>query len=145
MIKAVLDANVFVSGILNQKGIPAQILRFWQDRKFDLLISQDTVAELKRVLRYPHIARLHRWHETEIVEFLSLLRGDAIEVNPLERITAVSSDDSDNRYLECAAAGEADHLVTGDKKHLLPLKSYQNIRIITPATFLTLLKLQETG
>ena len=143
MIKAVLDANVFVSGVLNRKGIPAQILQFWKDKKFKMLISQDTTAELDRVLRYPHIARLHRWHETEIAEFLSLLRGDATEVNPLERITAVSNDESDNRYLECAAAGEADYLVTGDKKHLLPLKSYQNIRIIAPATFLTLLKLQE--
>ncbi len=143
MVKAVLDANALVSGILNLNGVPAQILEFWKDKKLEMIISQDTAAELGRVLRYPRIVRLHRWGETEIAEFLSLLRGDATEVTPLETVTAVTNDESDNRYLECAVAGGAGYLVTGDKKHLLPLKSYQNIRIITPTIFLTLLKLRE--
>jgi predicted nucleic acid-binding protein len=38
--------------------------------------------------------------------------------------------------LECALAGEADYLVTGDKKHLLPLRQFRGIRIISPAEFL---------
>lgn len=39
-------------------------------------------------------------------------------------------------YLACAVAGKADYLVTGDKKHLLPLGSFCGIPIVTPAAFL---------
>ena len=48
---------------------------------------------------------------------------------------------SPNRYLECAVAGEAAHLVTGDKKHLLPIGEHRGVRIVVPATFLAILKL----
>lgn len=48
------------------------------------------------------------------------------------------NDPSDNRILECAITAEADYIVTGDKNHLLPLKRYKNIRILSPSEFLRL-------
>ena len=42
--------------------------------------------------------------------------------------------------LECALAGEADYIVSGDKKHLLPLRQFRDIPIVSPAEFLRRLK-----
>jgi len=53
-----------------------------------------------------------------------------------EQITVITADDDDNRVLECARAANADFIVTGDRRHLLPLGSYQGIAIISPADFL---------
>ena len=53
-----------------------------------------------------------------------------------------SPDETDNRYIECAVEGKADYLVTGDKKHLLPLNEYEGVQILSPASFLAILKLE---
>jgi hypothetical protein len=45
------------------------------------------------------------------------------------------ADDPDNRILECAKAGGANFIISGDK-HLLNLKNYQGIKIVTPGEFL---------
>jgi len=58
-----------------------------------------------------------------------------------QRELQVSPDDSDNRYIECAVAGQADILVTGDKKHLLPIGEYEGVQILSPAGFLAMLKM----
>lgn len=54
---------------------------------------------------------------------------------PTETLT-VSSDESDNRSIECAIAGNASYVVTGDKKHLLPIGEYKGVQILSPASFL---------
>ena len=72
MIRAVLDANVFVSGILTE-GFPRRILRAWRAGQFDLVTARAVLDEIARVLRYPKIVRRHRWSETEIREFMENL------------------------------------------------------------------------
>ncbi len=44
--------------------------------------------------------------------------------------------DVDNRILECAIEGKADYIISGDKHHILPLKKFQKIRILSPSQFL---------
>ena len=60
-------------------------------------------------------------------------------MTPTERIDVITAKDDDNRILECALAARAEFLVTGDKEHLLPLGSYRDTRIVTPAQFLEIL------
>lgn len=136
-MKVVLDANVFISALLTQQGNAKQILDYWQGNKFELLVSLDILAEWNRVLHYPHLAQIHRKSETEIQRLLKLVQKHTTLVKPIEKL-AVSDDESDDRYIECAVAGGADCLVTGDKKHLLPIGEHKGVRIISPATFLTL-------
>ena len=66
MIRAVLDANVFISGILNAKGAPGQVLEAWRAEQFQLLISAPILEELERVLHYPKLPRAmdgpRRWY-----------------------------------------------------------------------------------
>ena len=46
---------------------------------------------------------------------------------------------ADNRELECAVAANADYLITGDRRHLLPIGQHQGARIVNAPRFLSLL------
>lgn len=52
------------------------------------------------------------------------------------QMVAIVSDLDDNKVLECAVVGSAQYLITGDKRHLLPLKQFQGVEIVQPAVFL---------
>jgi predicted nucleic acid-binding protein len=77
-----------------------------------------------------------RFTQRETDERMRVIRGMATVVEPTERIGVVAAKDDDNRILECAVAARADYLVTGDKEHLLPLRSIGTTQIVTPAAFL---------
>jgi len=139
-MRIVLDANVLVSALISAKGSPARLLVYWQEGKFDIVVSPAMLQELERVLHYPRLQQQYHLPEEAIRQFLRLLMTHAIEVNPPEEIAVIDRDPSDNRYLECALAGEAQYIVSGDG-HLLDLKEYRGIRILAPAEFVTLLKL----
>ena len=59
-----------------------------------------------------------------------------VEVN--ETLDIIKYDETDNRYLECAVAGKADYIVSGDN-HLLSIGEYKGIIILSPAAFVALL------
>lgn len=139
MIRAVLDANVFVSAVLSPKGIPAQIVAAWRDERFHLVASEAILEEIDRVLHYPKIRRRHRWTEEQIQVFVEYLARLAILTSGERMVKVISEDPSDNRYIECAIQGEVEYLVSGDQ-HLLGLGAYQEIRIVTPRDFLDVLK-----
>lgn len=141
MIRVVLDANLFVSALVNPRGIPAKILAAWRDDRFDLVVSPAILREMERVLRYPRIAKLHGWPERKIILFLEDLAHLAILTAGTLQLHVVRTDPSDNRYLECAVEGNADFLVSGDAD-LLNLDTYQEIRILRPAAFWELLEAQ---
>ena len=140
-MRIVLDANVYVSALLTQRGNAARILELFREETFDLLVSEPILAEIGRVLAYPHIAKIHGKSSAEIDRFVEQLRSTAEVVAPTRTLT-VSPDETDNRYLECAVAGRADFLVTGDKRHLLPLGEIAGVQILSPAGFLAVLNLE---
>jgi hypothetical protein len=145
MIRAVLDANVIVSAVLTTAGNPARILDAWRTERFALLVSSAILEEVARVLEYPRIARLHHWPRTKIREFVAELAYLGIMAPGEITLSVVRSDPADNRYLECAVEGAADYLVSGDQD-LLDLREHHGIRIVTPKTFLEVLRTnQEQG
>lgn len=75
--------------------------------------------------------------------FLSRIQGYATVVKPTITLDAVPDDPDDNRVLECALAGDADFIVTGDK-HLLRLGAYKHIPILTVRKFLQATRLIES-
>ena len=52
------------------------------------------------------------------------------------QLKVVAGDPDDDKVLECAVVAGATHVVTGDRRHLLPMRSYAGIQIVTPAEFL---------
>ena len=137
-MKVVLDANIYVSSMVNTQGNPKRIISAWQQGAFDVLISSAILDEIERVLRYPRIVKRHKQDETAIQRFLKLLENEAIIVEPTDVLGVVKDDESDNRYLECAVMGKAQYVISG-AKHLLEIGEYRGIVILTPAAFVAIL------
>ena len=116
MFRAVLDANVFVSAILNARGTPGRILDAWRDERFQLLMSHAIIEEIERVLHYPKIARRHQWSSGRIQHFLTLLTDIAILTPGELELSVITDDPADNRYLECAVEGNAGYIEGGVAK-----------------------------
>jgi len=138
MIRAFLDANVFVSGILSQNGPPGRILKDWFEQRFELATSSALLAELRRVLNYSKVRRRHGWSEAELDEFLENIESLAVIVPGELRLNVITDDPSDDRYLECALESGASYLVSGDH-HLLELGYFREVEILSPRAFLKLL------
>jgi putative PIN family toxin of toxin-antitoxin system len=139
-MQVVLDVNVLISAVISSRGAPAQILRHWEEERFDLVVSPPILEELERVIRYPRIQQRYNLPEREVARFLQLIRSGAIVVEPEVEVTAIERDPSDNRYLECAVEGGASYIISGDQ-HLLELGEFGGIVILAPAGFIVVLNL----
>lgn len=126
--RVVLDSNVIVSG-LGWSGPPSKIVDAALDGQFALLTSEPLLAELRRVLAYPKLAKV-----IDDAERLVDLVAEGGEIVQTSSVLAVVDDESDNRVLEAAVDGDADFIVSGDDD-LLGLSSFQGIPIVTPGEF----------
>ena len=102
MIRAVLDANVFVTAVLTPAGAAAAVLEAWRAERFALLVSPAISDEVARVLSYPKIVRRHGWSRKEILAFVQDLRDLAILTPGRVKLSLIREDPDDDRYLECA-------------------------------------------
>jgi putative PIN family toxin of toxin-antitoxin system len=139
VLKAVLDTNLFISALLTAEGNPAKILNRWKAGSFDLVISLPILKEIKRVILYPKIRKRLNWTDIEINEFLLGLAQFSFMVSGESKVDVIKDDPSDNKFLACAFEGNADYIVTGDQ-HLLKIKEYKGIRIISSKEFMDILK-----
>jgi len=139
-MRVVLDANIYISSLISSKGNPASIINKWLGGEFEVLISQSIVDEILRVTNYDRLQKKYKKIRENRLEFVELISEQGIWIEPTETLTIVTTDGSDNRYLECAIAGGATYVVTGDE-HLLEIGSHKGINVITPAAFVTLLNI----
>jgi putative PIN family toxin of toxin-antitoxin system len=139
MLKIVLDSNVFVSALINPRGKPAQILNYVFGNKIRLFTSPPIIEELERVLSYPKLVKRHGLEKQELKEFVSDLLSIMSLVEGKKALEVIAEDPADNNYLSCALDAKADFIVSGDI-HLLNLREYEGIQIITPAQFLKILE-----
>ena len=139
-MRAVLDANVLVSGLIRPEGPPGRLLvRFLRDAAFELVASPATLDELRRSLRYPRIRRYLRLPEEELALWVEALGAAALVVEGKVSRRVVTADPADDIYIAAATDGLADYIVSGDR-HLLDLAEHGGIRIVTPRAFLSLLE-----
>jgi uncharacterized protein len=138
MIWAVLDTNVLVSAACLPNSLPASLIRLWLAQHFELISSEPILAEFQDVMLRPKITRRFNITEETIQTFVRVIRELATVVPITEVHDIVPGDKKDNHVIACAILGHAGHIVTGDR-HLLTMDQHENIRIITPADFLTLI------
>lgn len=131
--KVVIDTNVFISG-LNFTGKPSEVLKLFWKGEIKALISPFILKEIEKILR-----EKFEWSEGQVQRILNRIKAKAIEVRPKIKVSVIKEKDDDNRILECAVEGKAQYLISGDERHLLPLKEYQGIRILSPSEFLKFL------
>ena len=122
-MKVVFDTNILVSAVVFPGGRgEAALLRIIEERD-ELLLSKPILDELLGVL-----ARKFSRNSEELARLAVFLSDLATTVRPRKRLRVVK-DGPDNRVLECALAGRADRIVTGDRD-LLGLREFRGVRIV---------------
>ena len=122
-MRVVFDTNVFVSALIFPGGQGERALLRVIEGPDDLLISRTTVGELLEVL-----ARKFARNREELARVAVFLDDVAVVITTKTKIDALR-DEADNRILECAVDGEADIVVTGDKR-MLELGLHAGVQII---------------
>ena len=129
MSRVVLDTNIIVSALLVPAGTQAAVLLLALQGHVALYVSSPILAEYEEVLRRPRL-KLTPQH---IQEALAGIRKVAHHVTPTQTLS-ISAHESDNRFLECADAAQADYLVTGNTRHFP--QSYKTTTVVTGRHFL---------
>ena len=132
-MRVVLDSNVIVSG-LNFPGNERMVLELALRGRFQLFLSWFILGEVSGVL-----TRKFGWDQERALRAVSALQNAATIVDPPRLAEVIEGGHADNRVLECAAAANADYLVTGDRRHLLPIGEYRGARIVNAPRFLSML------
>jgi predicted nucleic acid-binding protein len=136
-MRVLLDTNSLAAGIvganLDWQTPPAQIWRRWQQANFDLLISEQVMAELNTTLGLPWFADRIDPSARELA--IEQLHANAEMAKPTTQITGIASHWQDDLVLSAAVSGNADYLVTGDA-NFRRVDEYQGVKIRTPAEFL---------
>jgi uncharacterized protein len=135
VLRAVLDANVYVSAVIRPQGPPGQILeRFLRESAFSIILSPAIVDEVLTALAYPKVRKLVRadidavaWFEA-VVLLADLIPGEYT-------LQGVSDDPDDDKYIAAAVEGRASFVVSGDPD-LLVVEQHEGIRIVSPREFL---------
>ena len=130
-MRAVLDVNVLVSAAISPRGAPARLLAAWRDGAFELVVSPLLLAELRRALAYPKLARLVPPADADALVAL-LGRAAEVAADPPGPPPVRTGDPKDD-YLVALAAAERALIVSGDA-HLTDLAGRLPVR--RPADFL---------
>ena len=129
-MKVVLDTNVLVSALVFPGGRGEAALRRIVEEQDQLVLSKPILDELLGVL-----GRKFSKDAEELAHVAVFLSELSLLVRPRQRFR-VAADEPDNRILECAVAGRADAIVTGDRE-LLQLREYRGVRIISLREYLS--------
>ena len=129
-MRAVLDPNVIISGLLSPSGNAAWLLRAWEQGEFELVASRALLEELERALAYPKLRR--RIPETDAVAVLQSLSESGTIADDSAASTPIRSADPGDDYLIGLAESQRAILVSGDQD-LLDLAN--EIPVLSPAQF----------
>ena len=125
----VLDTNILISGIL-WRGSPYRVLLNALNKKYSLFLSPKILNEVEEKLRIKF-----KLQEDKIAEHIQILTEYGKIIEPNLSVDIIKDDPDDNKILECAVSCKADYIVSGDS-HLLDLKEYKGIKILSAKDFL---------
>jgi hypothetical protein len=127
----VIDTNVVVSALLFG-GTPGRLLSMWRSGRLMPFISSPILEEYLQVLAYPRFELAEE--EIDFLVYRQILPYFEV-VTVAGDAPVIASDPSDDKFLHCAVAAQADALVSGDR-HLLNLGNYRHIPILSPSKLL---------
>jgi putative PIN family toxin of toxin-antitoxin system len=142
MIKAVLDANIFVGSAIRERGVAAAVFDAAKEGKYELVTSPDIRSEIKRALSYPEVKFKSGWTFARINRFIEKLQRESTNTPGILDLQVIQNDTTDDKYIIAAVEAGTDYIVSLDP-HLLDLKEYEGIQIISPEVFLHILRLHQ--
>jgi len=137
-MKVTLDTNVLVSGSF-WMGDSYRILSLIEKGTIELVLSGAIINEYIETLQDDEIKTKIINKKLFILDIVEKVIKEATIVEPKIRFNSVSEDPDDNIILECAVEGNVDYIVSQDN-HLLKIKNFRGIPIVTPAAFLEFVK-----
>jgi len=138
-LRAVIDTNLFISGLFAKDSLSAQLQDLWINQDFELVTSVEIIKEISRVLSYPRIQKRFKPTEDNIRRFFRLIFRKAIISEDIYHTDKIADDPTDNKFLACALEKRADYIVSRDP-HLRNLKHYHGIQIVDATTFIEKVK-----
>ena len=137
-MRLVLDTNIVASGLL-WHGKPAQLIDAAKADEVEVCTSRILLAELARILRRDKFAKVVSATGLSVDDLVMGYAELATLVTPTPIPPTILRDPDDDHVLACALAAGADLIVSGDKKHLLVIGSYQGIPIVSAADAVNIL------
>jgi uncharacterized protein len=132
-LRIVLDTNVYISAAILGR-VCEEITQTCRFSNLEVFITKDIIEELKDKL-----SKKFLWGKDQVKLFLESVLEFCNIIEIKEKIRFIKDDPDDDKILECAVSANCDFIISGDR-HLLMLKSYKTIRVLSPADFLLLLK-----
>lgn len=131
-MRVVLDTNVLLSALISPHGIPDMIYRAWRASKFDVITSVVQLEELRRASRYPKFKAILQ--PARVGTMINHLQNAMVLDRLVVRVEA--NDPNDTFLITMSIMGNADYLITGDRRAgLLQRKNIERTRILTPGAF----------
>ncbi len=135
-MRVVLDINVLISGLL-WLGPSHKILELVEERKVEFCITPSILEELSQVLKRAKFLRRIKNCLSSTEELIATLSKSALFFPDIDIPRIVKDDPDDDKIIACAEVSGAEYIVTGDP-HLLKIKRYGTISIVTPKRFFTI-------
>lgn len=140
-VTVIFDTNVIISGA-GFGGAPEQcIIRAFED-DIHVVTSNAVMDELRRVIQYDRLP----FDEVaqEEIPYVFRLLTKAETVYPDDSFDGFDDPD-DNKFMECALAGDADYLVSGDEAHVQEVSEYKGVSVVSPRQFLEAVGFPDDG
>jgi len=140
MYKVVIDSTILISAFLAKTGVSAELLYKAKNGDFDMCLAEEILEEVQRaLLQYPKIRKRYHYTDQAVIQFVQNLRIVTRLITELPSLEVVNSDPNDNMVVACALKARADYIVTRDND-LLSLENYKNTKIVTPESFMGILR-----
>ena len=130
-LRLVLDTIVVVAGLF-WNGPPRRLIELAiEGQAVELFSSPMLLDELLHTLGYSKFAGRIESFGTSIAALMAQYTGLVTLVAPASVPRVVANDADDDHVIAAAVAARAELIVTGDRKHLLPIGSHHGIAIVT--------------
>lgn len=133
-MRITVDTNVLISATF-WNGDSNRIIKKVEQKEIELVLSEDIIKEFSEVLNYKEIQDKIRNKNLEMKRTVAKIISLSALVEPTERFNVVKDDPEDNKFIECAKAGRVDFIISNDN-HLLRIKEFEGIKIVSPKEFL---------
>ncbi len=133
-MRVVADTNVLISATF-WNGDSHTIIEMVERKELTLLLSKSILEEFSEVLNSEEIQEKIIDKNLVLKRSVERIMSLSEIVEPSKHFSIIQNDPDDDTFLDCAIEGNAEFIITQDH-HLLNLKEFKGIKIVTPSDFL---------
>lgn len=137
-MKITVDTNVLISSTF-WYGPSFKIIEKVENKEIELILSVEIIEEFMDVLNYEEIQQKIKNKNLEMKRTVEKVVSISTIIESEQKFNIIKDDAEDNKIIECAVGGNVDYIISQDN-HLLNLKEYEGIKIISPEDFLKILE-----